>query len=642
MAFDIGAIFKIKAGVEGQQQLDRLNQSLKQTETQGGKLGSVLGGLRGTFAAAFSVTAVYQFGKAVVTAASEAEQASNRLRAVLRATGNSAGFAKFELDEMADSMAASTQFDDESIRNAQAQFLKFGNIQGDVFERGLRLSADLAAFMGGDVASAAQLVGKALASPSDAIGTLERQIGKLTPAQEKMIKDMVETGRLAEAQAAVLTILQQKIGGTAEQMNSGLLGATTGVKKAWDEMLESFGKTALVRVPVDSFLTFLKDSLNDIKRIVEDESWVQKLKGIGLWALGFRNFDMSPKAPETDEQRRERTEARDAGADAAWQRGIADQNARIEKAAEEARKKAADNAKKLQAENERLLQAGIRGWVEYADEVFRLADEENLALAKIAADEKKHFDEMRKEFVDMIDPLERYRQQLVRIAEAERIGALTAEEAREARALTQKQMEKVIDDEARAFGKLADDGKDAFKELKEAVEGWGRQASQAFTDWAFGAKGNIRDVVTTMLREFAQMMVYKNVFAPLANAGSNWLTSFIPKFFHSGGVVGAGGSYGRAVSPLAFAGAPRMHSGGMAGLRSDEVPAILQTGERVLPRGASGGDVNVAVTVNMQQGGGAQATSNTSGGMELGRVLGDTVRGIIIDEQRPGGLLAGV
>ena len=44
---------------------------------------------------------------------------------------------------------------------------------------------------------------------------------------------------------------------------------------------------------------------------------------------------------------------------------------------------------------------------------------------------------------------------------------------------------------------------------------------------------------------------------------------------------------------LAFAGAPRLHSGGLAGLnqgagfaglRPDEVPAILQRGERVLSR----------------------------------------------------------
>jgi hypothetical protein len=54
---------------------------------------------------------------------------------------------------------------------------------------------------------------------------------------------------------------------------------------------------------------------------------------------------------------------------------------------------------------------------------------------------------------------------------------------------------------------------------------------------------------------------------------------------------------------MAFAGAPRLHAGGWAGLRPDEVPAILQRGERVLSkreaaasaRGASAPSVNVTI-----------------------------------------------
>jgi hypothetical protein len=68
---------------------------------------------------------------------------------------------------------------------------------------------------------------------------------------------------------------------------------------------------------------------------------------------------------------------------------------------------------------------------------------------------------------------------------------------------------------------------------------------------------------------------------------------------HAGGMVGGAGP-GRMVSALAFAGAPRMHSGGLAGLRPDEVPAILQRGERVLSRRetagyGAGGPVNITI-----------------------------------------------
>ena len=54
------------------------------------------------------------------------------------------------------------------------------------------------------------------------------------------------------------------------------------------------------------------------------------------------------------------------------------------------------------------------------------------------------------------------------------------------------------------------------------------------------------------------------------------------------------------VPALAFANAPRMHNGGWAGLRPDEVPAILQRGERVLSRReAAGFGQSGASTVNV-------------------------------------------
>jgi len=52
---------------------------------------------------------------------------------------------------------------------------------------------------------------------------------------------------------------------------------------------------------------------------------------------------------------------------------------------------------------------------------------------------------------------------------------------------------------------------------------------------------------------------------------------------HEGGTVGEAGM-SRQVHPAVFAGAQRYHSGGWPGLRSDEVPAVLQRGERVQSR----------------------------------------------------------
>lgn len=70
--------------------------------------------------------------------------------------------------------------------------------------------------------------------------------------------------------------------------------------------------------------------------------------------------------------------------------------------------------------------------------------------------------------------------------------------------------------------------------------------------------------------------------------------------FHKGGIVGQGGA-ARVIPVAAFIDAPRYHRGTAnvgrrGGLAHDEVPAILQTGETVIPRGGrmgGGGQVNV-------------------------------------------------
>lgn len=70
------------------------------------------------------------------------------------------------------------------------------------------------------------------------------------------------------------------------------------------------------------------------------------------------------------------------------------------------------------------------------------------------------------------------------------------------------------------------------------------------------------------------------------------LGGFVAGLFHEGGVVGQT-SKGRSVSPLLFAGAPRLHSG----LQPDEFPAILQRGETVTPKGGTGGGNNFNIKI---------------------------------------------
>ena len=110
-------------------------------------------------------------------------------------------------------------------------------------------------------------------------------------------------------------------------------------------------------------------------------------------------------------------------------------------------------------------------------------------------------------------------------------------------------------------------------------------------------KLNVRDLVTSIIADLAKLAARRFILGPIANALGGILGragGVFASVLHAGGMVG-GPAPARMVPALAFAGAPRMHSGGMAGIRHDEVPAILQRGERVLSRreaqgyGAGGG-----------------------------------------------------
>ena len=113
---------------------------------------------------------------------------------------------------------------------------------------------------------------------------------------------------------------------------------------------------------------------------------------------------------------------------------------------------------------------------------------------------------------------------------------------------------------------------------------------------------------SNFLRQIAQMILQQVIF----NAVSGLLKGFtggigggggaVAGVLHTGGIAGSGGGR-RSVSPAWFGAAARYHTGGIAGLRPDEVPAVLQRGEEVLttsdPRhranggGGAGGNVKV-------------------------------------------------
>lgn len=118
--------------------------------------------------------------------------------------------------------------------------------------------------------------------------------------------------------------------------------------------------------------------------------------------------------------------------------------------------------------------------------------------------------------------------------------------------------------------------------------------------------------------------------------------------FHTGGVVGAS-MQPMFAHPAVFANAVRYHTGGIAGLAPDEVPAILRRGEEVLTAGdarhrnnagGSEGSVNVSVVVNMETGETSVQSNDPNQMRQLGKTIASVVQQELMIQKRPGGLLS--
>lgn len=194
---------------------------------------------------ALSVAAMVSFRKAIefageaMTNYENAIQATRQLDATLASTGRSAEFSSQELQQMATELQKISNFGDEEIlTGVTASLLRFDSISKDIFPRAQSLVVDLAKSMGG-VENAARTLGISLADPTLGLTRLRRIGVEFNSQQEEQIKNFVKTGKVAEAQAVLMSALEESFSGLA----LASVSATTQMKNAWGDYLESVGSS---------------------------------------------------------------------------------------------------------------------------------------------------------------------------------------------------------------------------------------------------------------------------------------------------------------------------------------------------------------------------------------------------------------
>ncbi len=153
--------------------------------------------------------------RAVIADGSDNEQALAQLEAALASTGNAAGLTAQQLLDMAADFKRSSMLTTEEILAGQTRLLSYTDIVASQFPAAMQIVIDQQQRLGISVEQSAEIVGRALQSPSEAIATLGRQGFKLEDGQKRLLKQLEATGRKAEAQAVIMDMLTEAYGGAA-------------------------------------------------------------------------------------------------------------------------------------------------------------------------------------------------------------------------------------------------------------------------------------------------------------------------------------------------------------------------------------------------------------------------------------------
>jgi hypothetical protein len=252
-----------------------------------GSMGSAVKGVGAIGAAAFAGLSIAL--KSSLDSFLEAEEASAKLSAVLRATGNAAGFTKQQLDAQASSFEAITKFSDDAITSMQAVLSTFSEVRGDQFVAAQKAAMDLSTVLGTDLQSAAIMVGKALTDPEQGLTALSRAGIQFSDAQKETIKTMLEANNVLGAQSLILDQINGKVGGASVEAANTLGGAIAQLTNMWDNMKESIGEAvgpalqeiiALIKDLVPAIGAGLTGALKGgIEAFMEMTHWVIELFG---------------------------------------------------------------------------------------------------------------------------------------------------------------------------------------------------------------------------------------------------------------------------------------------------------------------------------------------------------------------------
>jgi len=188
-----------------------------------------------------------------------------------------------ELQEVADRFGKTTLFNQEDFTRGFNLLTSFRNIGVEAYERVAQSAADIAQVNQVDVSTSFMQLAKALQDPERNLSNLNRSGIAFTKQQTEVIKQLMKTNKIAEAHTMILDIVDESYNKLAQAAAVGFAGSVDTLGESFRDFGESIGK-ALIPVldPTVKGLTAILNFLNS-----EGGQATAILAGIALGAKGI-------------------------------------------------------------------------------------------------------------------------------------------------------------------------------------------------------------------------------------------------------------------------------------------------------------------------------------------------------------------
>lgn len=228
-------------------------------DLMGERMGETFKNLKSLLLTGLGITAIFEGWELIEkskVAFEDLEKQITKVDTVLKSTKFKAGFSSEDIQDQSKELSKSIVNQRTEILNAQAVLLSYNKIRGETFKKATTSVADYSTFFGGDMASGARVLGRALQDPLQGMNQLRRVGIVLEDQQKKRIKALEQSGHLVQAQAILLDELNKKFGGQSAAYALTDAGKIQVASKAFTELQYKIGEI-VSRVEVSLIPSFI-------------------------------------------------------------------------------------------------------------------------------------------------------------------------------------------------------------------------------------------------------------------------------------------------------------------------------------------------------------------------------------------------